>query len=133
MTSTETLIRNATTEELKVLANIAKRAHDKPAIIVTVDGGFAGGKTKRYVVQQEDEHYFDNVPTGKVPFKLERYGRPARVSSYRRDREEYLGRFWFGCRWLRGYGRVDEMYRTIGSYEVIKVERVDRNRVFGGR
>jgi hypothetical protein len=132
MTSTETLIRNATPEELEVIATVAKRAHDLPAIVVTVDNGAGYGKTRRYVVMQEDEHYFYGVPTGKVPVKVERDGRPASISDIRMQREEHLGRFYFGCRWVRSFGRVDEMYRTLGSYEIVKVERIDRDKVYGG-
>ena len=62
-----------------------------------------GGKSRRYVVDQADESDFDN---GRVPH-------------------------WFGGQWLRGYGRVDEMYRSLCGDEVVKVERLDRAKVWG--
>ncbi len=58
---------------------------------------------KRYVVDQSDEHEFHD---GKIPYA-------------------------FGGQWLRGYGRVDEMYRLLSGAEVTKIERIDRTKVWG--
>lgn len=110
----------------------------RTSVVVTIDGGFPGGTKRRYVVAAEDEHYFARVRMGKVP---EPKGTPAAggtvrtpsVAEVRQAREEHLGRFYFGCQWLRGFGRVDEMYRTLGTWEVVKVERLPRDRVWGSR
>lgn len=37
----------------------------------------------------------------------------------------------FGAQWVRAYGNVDEMYRTLSLYEVTSVRAVDRKRVWG--
>lgn len=103
-------------------------------VVVTVEQG--SGKTRRYVVAHEDAGLFDGVPDGPVP-KAEGTPaaggatRPPSVSDIRLTREEYLGRFSFGCQWLRSLGRVDEMYRTLSTWEVVKVERLDSARVWG--
>lgn len=101
----ETLIQNATTDELRVIAQIAERARNKPAILATV------GK-RRYVVAQEDEHVFDGFVPGE-------------------NVQGMSGMVSFGCQWMRSYGKVDEMYRTLSLWEVTKVQRVDRAKVWG--
>ena len=105
-------------------------------IVVTVENG--GGKTRKYVIVSEDAHLFDNVPTGKVPEAegtpaLGGTTRPPSVSDIRGAREDHLGRFSFGCQWLRGPGRVDECYRTLSTWEVVAVARVDRSKTWGSR
>jgi hypothetical protein len=108
------------------------------SIIVTVEEGRG---TRRYVICREDEHLFARVPVGKVP---EAEGtpclgpdgpgtgvRPPSISDIRRAREDYLGRFSFGCQWLRSMGRVDEMYRSLSTWEVVKVERKPASKVWG--
>lgn len=93
-------------------------------VIVTVENGRS---TRRYVVVPEDTHLFDGVPTGRVPVAQStpaRDGlRPPSVSDIRAAREDHLGRFYFGCQWLRGPGRIDECYRTLGTWEVVSVAR----------
>jgi hypothetical protein len=37
----------------------------------------------------------------------------------------------FGGQWLRGFGRVDEMYRTLSFAEVKKVAEIERSKVWG--
>jgi hypothetical protein len=106
-----TLIRNATDDELVVIKSILQRAATKPAIVVTLDID-----NRRYVVDQADEHLFEDTPDGPTP--EDRYDRP---------------RFDFGARWLRQYGKVDEMHRSLGGYEVKKVQRIDRAKVWGRR
>lgn len=102
----ETIIKNATDDEARALLAAVRRANAKPAVLVTVEGG------RRYVVAQEDE---DEI-------------RPL----VGRDPEEWQ-RSWggFGARWMRGYGRVDEMHRTISLSDVVKVAEADRARVWG--
>lgn len=103
-------------------------------VVVTVEGKPA----RRYVIDDRDEDLFDRVPSGKVP---EAEGtpaaggatRPPSVSDVRWAREDHLGRFSFGCQWLRSLGKVDEMYRTLSTWEVVKVERLPRTRVWGTR
>jgi hypothetical protein len=94
-------------------------------IVVTVEHG--AGRTRRYVVTPEDEYMFADAPSGKVPVLR---GTPASdgirepsVNDIRRSREERLGRFSFGCQWLRGPGKIDEMYRTLSTWEVVSVAR----------
>jgi len=126
--SLEPILNNATPEELAIIGRIAARANAKPAIVVTVDG-------RRYVVDQADEPSFDGVPDGKVPVApgtpASNGHRPPSVYEIRSAREEHLGRFNFGCRWMRSFGKVDECYRSLSTWEVTKVERVDRKKVWG--
>lgn len=106
------------------------------AIVVTVEGTPA----RRYVVV-DNYDYFRDVPSGNVPeapqtpcLGPEGPGTGVRepaVSDVREYRERHLGRFHFGCRWVRSLGRVDEMYRTLGTWEIIKVERLPYERVWG--
>lgn len=96
------------------------------ALVVTVDDGYEGkGKRRRYVVTPEDEPLFGNF-TGTLPTL-----KVVSISDFRHAREEVIGRFWFGAQWLRSYGRVDEMYRSLATYEVCKIERIGYARVWG--
>lgn len=104
---------NAADDELRVLAAVLKRANDRPAIVVTVRQGVNG--TRRYVVAQEDEPMFADLPDGPIE-RADRWDGP---------------QFWFGAQWLRGYGRVDEMYRTLSASEITRVARVNRAKVWG--
>ncbi len=104
----------------------------RTSVVVTVEEG----RTKRrYVVAAEDAHLFEDVPTGKVPVAQGTPAsdgiRPPSISDIRGAREDHLGRFSFGCQWLRSMGRVDEMYRTLSTWEVVKVERIAQDRVWG--
>lgn len=121
----ETIIANATPTELAAINAAAKRANEKAAVVVTVE---SGSKRRRYVVAQEDEGLFAAVPTGVVPEPD-----PSSRQNIVLAREDYLGRFYFGAQWLRSLGKVDEMYRTLGTYEVVKVERIARDKVWGKR
>jgi hypothetical protein len=109
------LAKYATTEELVVIAGVVKRANDRSAVLVTVE--HRSGR-RRYVVDRADEE------------QLRRYvGKSqAELAELSRGMGGMLG---FGCQWLRGYGRVDEMAATLSLYEVVKVEEVDRRRVWG--
>lgn len=103
------------------------------SVVVTVE---EGRSTRRYVVVAEDEYLFASVPNGKVPVAegtpaLGGTTRPPSISDVRHAREQHLGRFGFGCQWLRGLGRVDEMYRSLSTWEVVKVERIATARVWG--
>lgn len=109
------LIAAATEEELPVLAAIIKRLNDRPAILVTV--GRAGGRRRRYVVVEDEESIRPYV--GKSEAEL------ARLSRGRN------GMTPIGCRWLRSFGNVDEMYASLSLWEVVKVEEVDRAKVWG--
>lgn len=115
-----------------------ERAYNPPlkdlSVVVTVEHG--AGKTRRYVVAREDQSLFQDVPAGTVPVAqgtpaLGGETRPPSVSDIRLTREQHLGRFSFGCQWLRSLGKVDEMYRTLSTWEVVKVERIDSARVWG--
>jgi len=103
------------------------------AIVVTVKHYNKGNR--RYVVVSEDEGLFTDVPTGKVPepegTPASNGVRPPSISDIRSAREERLGRFSFGCRWVRAFGKVDEMYCTVSTWEVIKVERITDAKVWG--
>jgi hypothetical protein len=103
-----TLLEHATPEEAKTILRILQRANRQPAIVVTMGLG-----NRRYVVAQEDEVSFEKIPDG--PFK------PGH-SDWRVN---------FGAQWLRGYGRVDEMYRSLSLDDVTKVARISRDRVWG--
>jgi hypothetical protein len=121
----ETFIEHATEDELPVIAAVLRRIADRPAVVVTV----RGGKTsRRYVVATEDESVFDGL-SGVLRPESRRGASDSEV-------EERFGGMGavltsFGCQWLRRYGCVDEMYRTLSVIEVTKVERIDRHRVFG--
>ena len=107
----QTLIRAATDEELPVIAAAARRLQERPCVLVTVR---EGSKTRRYVVAQEDEEMI----------------RPL----VGMDRSEWEHEHaWFGAQWLRGFGRVDEMYRSLGLYDIVKVEEAPRAKVWGER
>jgi len=105
----ETLIENATDEELPAIAAAMRRAQAKPCVLVTVQEGRG---TRRYVVDREDEEQL-RVLIG-VPVE-----------------ELRIGHYWFGAQWLRGMGRVDEMHRSLGLYSVVKIAEADRARVWG--
>ncbi len=90
------MIRHATREELDAILSLRDRVDALPAIVVTI-------MRKRYVVDQSDEHEFEE-------------GRP----------------YMFGGRWLRSYGRVDEMHRLLSGGDVTKIERIERKKVWGG-
>ncbi len=105
----------ATTEELAVIARVVQRANIRPAVLVTVEHG--SGR-RRYMVDRADEEQMREF-VGRSESEL---------ADLSRGMSGLLG---FGCRWLRGYGRVDEMARTLSLYEVVKVEEADRKRVWG--
>jgi len=121
----ETLLSHATDEELPAIAAVLKRIADAPAVVVTVRHNKS---TRRYVVSTEDESLFDGLSGALIS-----ESRPGARDSEVEERFGGMGAVLtsFGCRWLRGYGRVDEMHRTLSMIEVIKVERIDRRRVFG--
>lgn len=113
MSDIETIVANASIDELRTLAAVLKRANDKPAVVVTLK---EGTRSRRYVVSREDEHLFDDIPNGPI------------------DGADVLGwRLWFGGQWLRSLGKVDEMYRSLSGSEIVKVQRIDRKRVWGSR
>ena len=104
------------------------------AIIVTVEGKPA----RRYVVCVEDEHLFADVVGKPVPVAqgtpaLGGATRPPSVKEVRQALEDHLGRFYFGCQYLRSGNRVDEMYRTLGTWEVIKVTKGTVHDYYGTR
>jgi hypothetical protein len=109
------LLAAATEEELPVLAAVIKRLNDRPAILVTV--GRAGGRRRRYVVVEDEETIRPYV--GRSEAELARLSRGPN------------GMTPIGCQWLRAFGKVDEMYASLSLYEVVKVEEVDRARVWG--
>jgi len=110
MSKFRTLIQNASDDELKVIGDVLARADAKPAVVVTLQ---EGSKQRRYVVYQEDEYLFEGIHTPE-----------AFQASH--------GRFaYFGGQWLRQYGKVDEMSRTLSSSELVKIQRVPRNKVWG--
>lgn len=77
------------------------------AIVVTLA---EGSKKRRYVVAQEDEGMFEGDSAVNI------------VGNWR---------FNFGGQWLRSLGKVDEMYRTLSGNDVIKIQRIDRTKVWG--
>jgi hypothetical protein len=109
------LARYATTEELAVIANVVQRANDRPAVLVTVKHG---GFRRRYVVDRADEEQLRDY-VGKSETELAELSRGMR------------GMLGFGCQWLRRYGRVDEMHRSLSLHEVVKVEQANRAKVWG--
>ena len=108
----EILIRNATEAELPAIASALKRANARPAIVVTLRNG-----GRRYVVCQEDEHLFADLVGLDQAELAERASRAVLVP--------------FGAQWMRAYGRVDEMYRSLSLSEVRSVRTVARERVWG--
>lgn len=105
----EDALRQGDEDAARGIARVIEKGRQRPAIIVTADYG-----KRRYVVAQEDEYLFNGIPNGSF------------------DPQGHPHGWWvFGAQWLRGYGRVDEMYRTLSSSDVSKVERVDRKRVWG--
>jgi hypothetical protein len=104
------LIANANEAELRVINTVLKRANEKPAVLVTMRDG------KRYVVVQEDEHLFTEL----IGLSAEELAE--RVAHHRG---------YFGGQRLRRYGNVDEMYRSLGMYEVQRLTTADRTRVWG--
>jgi len=106
----DVLIANATEEERAAITAARQRANAKPAVIVTMRD------RRRYVVDQEDE-----------PRVIELKGLNAE-ELHRRVENALDG---FGGRWLRGYGRVDEMQRYLAFREIVKVATADRARVWG--
>jgi hypothetical protein len=121
----ETLLAHATDDELPAIAAVLRRIAEAPAVVVTVK---SGKTSRRYVVATEDESIFDDL---SGPLRPE--SRPGARDSEVEERFGGMGAVLtsFGCRWLRSYGRVDEMHRAISVIEVTKVERIDRRRVFG--
>jgi hypothetical protein len=111
----ETLLQHATPEELAALTGLIKRIAARPAVLVTVRHGSG---QRRYVVDLADEETLRPY-VGKSQAELAEASRGM------------AGMLSFGCQWLRGFGRVDEMARTLSLYEVLKVEEVPRRRVRG--
>jgi len=120
----ETVLSEASDDELQTIAHVVARVVARPAIVVTV----AGRTRRRYVVATEDERLFADLSGVLRPAS-----RPGACDS---EIDEQLGHMGavlnaFGCQWLRRMGAVDEMYRSLSLCEVIKVERIDRKRVWG--
>jgi hypothetical protein len=110
MSTLAVVLANATEEETAAITAALGRANAKPAVIATMRD------RRRYVVAQEDEAEFAEL----VGLRGEALA----------DRVQYA-RGGFGGQWLRGYGRVDEMYRSLSMREVTKVATADRARVWG--
>jgi hypothetical protein len=132
----ELLIENASEDELRTIVGVLKRAHAKPAIVVTVttpkgkhvpvedsdpprtEWVQIGTKDRRYVVSAEDEGELRPLVglTGdklkQALDRLYRWGGP-------------------GGRWLRQMGKVDEMHVCISGDEISRVQAIDRDEVFG--
>lgn len=111
----ETLVQHANPEELAVLAGLMKRIAARPAVLVTVRHGSG---QRRYVVDLADEEALRPY-VGMTQAELAEASRGM------------AGTLGFGCQWLRGFGRVDEMTRTLSLHEVLKVEEAPRKRVWG--
>jgi hypothetical protein len=105
------LVKNATEEEVAVIATVVARMQNKPAVLVTLQES----TRRRYVVAREDEDEL-RVLVGKSKAELAAL---------------HGQRFGFGGQWLRSMGRVDEMYRSLSLDGVVKVEEADRARVWG--
>ncbi|MHB1762657.1 MAG: hypothetical protein ACYCS4_07960 [Acidimicrobiales bacterium] len=119
------ILQESTTEELRTIVGIVKRIVDRPAVVVTVAHGNA---KRRYVVAVEDEGLFDGLSG-----VLRRESRPGACDD---ELDQRFGHMVapltsFGAQWLRRMGAVDEMYRLLSMAEVVKVERLDRRRVWG--
>ena len=119
------IIREATTDELATIAGIVGRITKRPAVVVTVTGGRT---KKRYVVAVEDEHLFEGLSG-----VLRSESRHGACGGEMDQRFGHMGAGMtaFGARWLRRMGVVDELYRSLSMAEVVKVERIDRGRVWG--
>jgi hypothetical protein len=98
-------------EEAKVLAQLIVREGHKPEVLVTVQHGVES--KRRYVVDHEDR---EAVLALKPALQEDPRDRPW---------------FYFGARWLRAYGKVDEMHRSLSFSEVVKIEEADPRRVWG--
>jgi hypothetical protein len=107
----ETLLQHANAEELAVLAGLMKRI----AALVTVRHG--GGR-RRYVVDLADEEALRPY-VGKTEAELAEASRGM------------AGMLSFGCQWLRAFGRVDELARTLSLDEVLKVQEAPLARLGG--
>ena len=95
-------------DEARVLLALMQRENAKPAVLVTVQ---EGSKKRRYVVASEDRD---------------------EVLAYRdTDPDDRPWMFYFGAQWLRGYGNVDEMYRSLSMSDVVKIEIADAAKVWG--
>jgi hypothetical protein len=109
------LMRHATEPEREVILNVLRRVVASPAVVVTVR---EGGRRRRYVVALEDEQELRRfVGHSAQQLQDELGGRAALLT--------------FGAQWLRGPGRVDEMYRSLSMAEVVRVAVVDRSVVWG--
>ena len=120
-----TLIEEATRDELVTIAGIAARIAARPAVVVTVA---TGTKHRRYVVATEDEHLF-----AALSGMLRPASRPGACDGEVDNQFGHMGAALtaFGAQWLRRMGTVDEMYRTLSIAEVVKVERIARSKVWG--
>ena len=120
----ETLLQEATDDELQTIARVVGRVVVRAAVVVTIKGK----TSRRYVVAMEDEHLFEGLSG-----VLRTESRPGACDSEIDDRFGHMGAVLtsFGCQWLRRMGVVDEMYRSLSMCEVTKVERIDRKRVRG--
>jgi hypothetical protein len=108
------LLAHATKLEQAVILAEVRRIAAMPAVVVTVR---EGSRHRRYVVAQEDEQALRRF-VGHTPEQLATdLGQMGTVL------------FAFGGQWLRGPGRVDELYRSLSLADVVKVEAVDRDRV----
>lgn len=88
--------------------HFAAEKHEAEVVLVTVQ---EGSKKRRYVVASEDA---------------------AEVLAYRdTDPDDRPWMFYFGAQWLRGYGNVDEMYRSLSMTDVVKIETADAGKVWG--
>lgn len=76
-----------------------------PRTVVTVQNGKG---TRRYLVDRADEHVLDHLPDGPVD--------PETVRGM-------SGAAGFGCQWLRSRNIVDEMYRTLSLWDVVRISR----------
>ncbi len=66
-----------------------------------------GSKNRRYVVAHEDEYMFASLKDGPIT-REDRFDGPS---------------FHFGAQWLRGPGRIDEMYRTLYAGDAVRITR----------
>lgn len=105
----ETLLANIENDdEARTILALLQRENAKPDVLVTVK---EGSKTRRYVVARED--------------------RDAVLAYRATDPDDRPWMFYFGAQWLRRYGCVDEMYRSLSMSEVVKIETADPKRVWG--
>lgn len=119
------LLREATAEEALTIASVASRRIARPAVVATVA---SGGRRRRYVVAMDDEGLFNGLEGALRP-----ESRPGACDAAVDVRFGHMGAALtsFGGRWLRRFGCVDEMHRTLSMAEVVKVERIDRAKVWG--